>query len=73
MTKTEFRRRWESDDEGGGITFDDIAECAIEWGVDLIPRAHPIVAARYAVLVAAGVADAEEYRPEEAAEEAAQS
>jgi len=32
MTKEEFKARWEKDDEGDGLTFDDVAECAREWG-----------------------------------------
>jgi hypothetical protein len=32
MTKQEFKERWESSPDGGGITFDDIAKCAKEWG-----------------------------------------
>lgn len=32
MTKAEFKRRWESDPDGGGITFDDIADCAVARG-----------------------------------------
>lgn len=70
MTKEEFNRRWESSEDGGGLTFDDIAKCAIAWGITPTPRIRPVSEVRYAVLVAAGVSDAEEYRPEEAAEEA---
>lgn len=28
MTKEQFKKRWESDDRGGGITFNDVADCA---------------------------------------------
>ena len=42
MTKTEFRKRWDSDDNGGGITFNDIADCAEEWGLFATARIHPI-------------------------------
>jgi hypothetical protein len=31
MTKDEFKNRWCSNDEGGGITWEDIAECAGAW------------------------------------------
>lgn len=65
MTKTEFKARWESDDSGGGITFDDIAECAIEWGITSSPRVRRIDRVRYDVLKAANTIDAEEYYPEE--------
>lgn len=65
MEKYEFKRRWESDETGGGITFDDIAECAKEWGIAAKPRIRPIDQIRYLVLKAAGVNDAEEFKPEE--------
>jgi hypothetical protein len=71
MTKSEFKQRWESNEDGGGITYDDIAKCAIAWGITATPKICPIFKVRYAVLVAAGVSNAEDYRPEEAAEEAA--
>jgi hypothetical protein len=64
MTKAEFKKRWESDADGGGITFDDIADCAIAWGVTAHPRTKPIDDVRYKVLKAANVDDAEEFKPE---------
>jgi len=33
MTKEEFKIRWESNENGGGITYEDIANCAKEWGL----------------------------------------
>ena len=63
MTRQQFKERWESDDTGDGITFADIAECAADWGVTNCPRILPIDAVRYLVLKAAGVNDAENYRP----------
>lgn len=33
MTKAQFKKRWDSNEDGGGITFDDIARCAVEWGL----------------------------------------
>jgi hypothetical protein len=53
-TKEEFKKLWESGDEGGGITFDDIADCAISWGLYSKPMIHPILDVRDAVLKAAG-------------------
>lgn len=53
MTKEEFKKRWDSNDEGGGITFDDIAECAKEWGIDRTPRIHDINKVTEKVLAAA--------------------
>lgn len=64
MTKAEFKTRWESNDNGGGITFDDIAECAINWGIAKTPRIMSIDNVRYKVLKAAEVVDAEEYYPD---------
>ena len=42
MTKEEFKKRWDSDDNGGGITFNDIADCAQAWGLFEVPRIHDI-------------------------------
>ena len=67
MTKDEFKTRWESNDDGGGITFDDIADCAKRWGIFSRPRTARIDLVRYRVLVAAGTNDAEEFKPEERA------
>jgi len=53
MTKEEFKKRWDSDESGGGITYDDIAECAIAWGICSKPRIHPIDLVRDKVLAAA--------------------
>lgn len=63
MTKATFKARWESSDDGGGITFDDIAECAKAWGIAPRPRVMPIHAVRYRVLKAARTSDAEEFNP----------
>lgn len=41
MTKQEFARRWDKDANGDGITFDEVAECAKEWGLFATPRIHP--------------------------------
>ena len=65
MTKDEFKTLWESDDNGGGITFDDIADCAKEWGIDAYPRTRQMDVIRHGVLKAAEVNDADEYAPVE--------
>jgi hypothetical protein len=54
MTKEEFRARWNQDDQGGGITFDDIADCAKAWGICSKPKIRPIEEIRDKVLEAAG-------------------
>lgn len=66
MEKSEFKTRWESTADGGGITFDDIADCAKAWGIAHTPRIMQIDRVLYAVLKAAGTVDAEEYKPESA-------
>lgn len=63
MTKEEFKRRWESDEDGVGINFDDIAECARDWGIDPSPRTSKIGVVLYQVLEAADVDDLDEYAP----------
>lgn len=65
MDKHEFKVRWESDENGGGITFDDIAECAKAWGIAAKPRTMQIDFVRYIVLKAAGTKDAEDFKPED--------
>jgi hypothetical protein len=57
MTQKEFKKRWESDPEGGGITFDDIATCAREWGLCSSPKAKPMDDVVEMVLKAADVKD----------------
>ena len=42
MTKAEFAERWDSDDDGGGITMDEVADCAVAWGLYSSPKIHPI-------------------------------
>ena len=63
MAKEEFKDRWESDDNGGGINYDDIAECAKEWGISSRPRIANMDRIRYQVLKAAGTVDADEFYP----------
>ena len=65
LTKEEFKKRWESDDDGGGITYNDIAECAKEWGLYKTPRCCHIDRVTYHVLVAANVNDAASFEPSE--------
>lgn len=67
MTRTEFKSRWESGEDGGGITFDDIAECAKSWGLISTPRIRQIEHVRYVVLKAAGTNDADDFGPKETA------
>jgi hypothetical protein len=53
MTKRKFRRRWKKPD-GGGITFDDIADCAKAWGLFSQPKINDINKVTDAVLKASG-------------------
>ena len=55
MTKEEFKARWESNEEGGGITFDDIADCAKAWGLYSRPKCAPINLVTYNVCKAANI------------------
>ena len=54
MTKEEFKKRWDGDDNGGGITYDDIAECAVAWGICARPKIMDIHVVRELVVKAAG-------------------
>lgn len=54
MTKEDFKKRWDSDDEGGGITFEDIARVAVEWGLYRRPKTSNMMEVKEAVLRAAG-------------------
>ena len=63
MTHTEFKKRWESSDNGGGITNDEVADCYTAWGLGSSPKAKPMGRVVYAVLKAANVVDAEEFNP----------
>lgn len=63
MTKEEFKIRWESSNDRGGITFNDIANCAVNWDLIALPKLKPIDKVMYAVLKAANTNDCEEYNP----------
>lgn len=64
MTREEFKQKWEADEEGSGITFDDIADCAKEWGLFDKPKCCDINIVLYEVLKAAKCVDAEEFKPD---------
>lgn len=55
MTKAEFKQRWDSDENGGGITGDDVADCAKAWGLFHTPRIKPMGTVIQAVCRAAEV------------------
>lgn len=57
MTKEEFAKRWDSDEEGGGITYEEIAECAISWGVSSRPRTTNMRKLAKRVVEASGAED----------------
>ena len=42
MTKEEFKKRWEKDETGDGITNEEVAKCYIEWGLGSSPYTKPI-------------------------------
>lgn len=64
MTRQEFKARWESNSKGDGITYNDIAKAAIDWGITKSPYAMQIDDVRYRVLKSAGTDDAEMFNPE---------
>jgi hypothetical protein len=70
MSKLEFKWRWELDDRGDGITFDDIADCAKAWGLFRTPRTAQIDRVLYRVLKEADVEDAEAYNTDREKEDA---
>jgi len=61
MTRAEFKKRWEGDSHGGGITFNDIADCAKSWGLFQRPKTAQINRVTFEVLKAAGTNDYLEY------------
>lgn len=54
MTKEQFAERWDSDASGGGISIDEVAECAQAWGLYPTPRIHPMSVVLEAVVKASG-------------------
>ena len=42
MTKEEFKKKWDSNENGGGITNNDVAQCCIDWGLCSSPYTYPI-------------------------------
>ena len=65
LTRQQFKERWERDDIGGGITYEDIADCAAEWGLASNPKTMPMNRVLYMVAKEAGTSDHEEYKPSE--------
>lgn len=63
--KKEFKKRWELDNQGGDITWDDIAECAVQWGISPNPRTKNMDIIRCLVLKAANVKNYESFIPKE--------
>lgn len=55
MTKEEFKTRWESNENGGGLTYNDVAACAKAWGLCQTPRTMNINRVLDMVLSAAGI------------------
>ncbi len=53
FSKNMFKCLWEANDWGSGITYDDIADCAKDWGLYQTPRIHDIDTVTEAVLKAA--------------------
>ena len=62
ITPHQFKERWESEN-GGGLTFDDIADCAKNWGLFNRPRTSSMPLVVYSVLKFAQTNNCEEYKP----------
>jgi len=58
MTKEEFKKLWI--DPSSAITFDEIAELAVEWGICKNPKTKHVDDVLNAVLEAAGISDYDE-------------
>jgi hypothetical protein len=54
FTKEEFKQLWDSNEQGGGITYEDIVECAGSWGLFLRPKTASLYEVKKRVLEAAG-------------------
>lgn len=52
-TKEKFKELWDSGEDGGGLTYDDMADCAEDWDLLSSPKTHPIDKVYDAVLNAA--------------------
>lgn len=61
MTPEQFKTRWESSNKGGGITFNDIADCARAWGLFATSGVNRIDVVVYRTLKYAQCEDAENY------------
>ena len=60
MTKEEFKRKWELDE---GITFNDVADCAVKWNITATPRIHNINDILYLLLLEEEEKDETDYKP----------
>ena len=58
MTREEFKKLWE--DPKSVVTFDQVAEVAVEWGLYKRPKLFPVNDILNAVLEEAGVSDYDE-------------
>ncbi len=58
-TKEKFKELWESDESGGGITYNDCADCAKAWGLYSMPRCANMRYVVYDVCKEAGVSEPE--------------
>jgi len=57
MTRQEFKKRWESNEDGGGITMEDVANCAVKWGLIAKPKILPINKVLNIVLKSANIGE----------------
>ena len=64
LSKEEFKVLWESNDLGGGITNNMVADCAEAWGLFSSPRTCQMDFVKYQVLKAAKTEDCEAFNPD---------
>ena len=53
-TKEKFKELWESNEDGGGLTWEDIADCAKDWRLYSRPKIRDMFEVRDKVIEAAG-------------------
>jgi len=62
MTREEFKKRWESDEKGGGITNEDVANCYKDWELGGSPYIKKINYVIWRVCDSANTNDKEQWR-----------
>lgn len=53
MTREEFKALWDSSEDAGGITGEDVVDCYKDWGLEDAPYAQPGTGRFYLYIVVA--------------------